>query len=78
MPLCDTTQWTVVRLLIRVQLFATQWTAERQASLSFTVSRSLLKLMSIVLMVPSNHLILYRLFLLLPSVFPSIRVFSNE
>ena len=79
MPLCDTMQWTaVVQLLIHVQLFATPRTAARQAPLSFTVSRSLLKLMSIVSMVPSNHLILYRLLLLLHSIFPSIRVFSNE
>ena len=49
-----------------------------QASLSFTISRSLLKLMSIELMMPSNHLILYRPLLLLPSIIPSIRVFSNE
>ena len=58
--------------------FATPWTAECQASLSITNSRSLLKLMSIKLMMPSNHLILCRPFLLLPSVCPSIRVFSNE
>ena len=54
------------------------WTAARQASLSFTISRSLLKLMSIESMMPSNHLILCRPLLLLPSIFPSIRVFSNE
>ena len=53
------------------------WTAARQASLSFTISQSLLKLMSIESVMPSNHLILCRL-LLLPSIFPSIRVFSNE
>ena len=54
------------------------WTAARQASLSFTVSQSLLKLMSIVSMMPSNHLILCHPLLLLTSIFPSIRVFSNE
>ena len=57
---------------------ATQWTAERQASLSFIISQSLLKLMSIESVMPSNHLVLYHPLLLLPSVFSSIRVFSNE
>ena len=61
----------------RVQLFVTPWTAARQASLSITNSWSLLKLMSIELVMPSNHLILYCPIFLLPSVFPSIRVFSN-
>ena len=61
-----------------VQLFATPWTAARQASLSITNSRSLCKLMSIELVMPSNHLILCHPLLLPPSVFPSIRVFSNE
>ena len=56
----------------------TPWTAACQASLSFTISQSLLKLMSIELVMPSNHLILCHPFLLLPSIFPSIRVFSNE
>ena len=56
----------------------TPWTAARQASLSIANSRSLLKLMSIELVMPSSHLILCHPFLLLPSVFPSIRVFSNE
>ena len=56
----------------------TPWTAACQASLSITSSRSLLKLMSIKLVMPSNHLILYHPLLLLPSIFPSIRVFSNE
>ena len=56
----------------------TPWTAARQASLSFTVSRSLLKFMSIELMMPSSDLILHCPLLLLPSIFPSIRVFSNE
>ena len=54
------------------------WTAAHQASLSFPISRSLLKLMSIELVMPSNHLILCRLLFLMPSIFPSIRVFSNE
>ena len=58
--------------------FATPWTAAHQASLSFTISLSLLKLMSIELVMPFKHFILYYPFLLLPSVFPSIRVFSNE
>ena len=61
-----------------VQLFATSWTAARQASLLITNSWSLLKLMSIELVMPSNHLILCHPLLLLPSVFPSIRVFSSE
>ena len=56
----------------------TPWTAARQASLSITNSQSLLKLMSIESVMPSNHLILYHPLLLLPSIFPSIRVFSNE
>ena len=60
-----------------VQLFVTPWTAARQASLSITNSQSLLELMSIELMMPSNHLILCHSLLLPPSVFPSIRVFSS-
>ena len=56
----------------------TSWTAARQASLSITISQSLLKLMSIELVMPSNHFILCRPLLLLPSIFPSIRVYSNE
>ena len=68
----------VVRSLSRVWPFATPWTAARQASLSFTISMSLLQLMSIESAMPSNHLILCRPLLLLPSIFPSIRVFSNE
>ena len=56
----------------------TPWTAARQASLSFTISRSFLKLMSIESVMPSNHLILCLPLILLPSIFPSIRVFSNE
>ena len=67
-----------VQSLSRVWLFVTPWTAARQASLSITNSRSLLKLMSIELVMPSNHLILYRPLLLPLSIFPSIRVFSNE
>ena len=67
-----------VQLLSRVRLFATPWTAPRQASLSFTNSWSLLRLTSIELVMPSNHLILCRPLLLPPSIFPSIRVFSNE
>ena len=61
-----------------VQLFATSWTAAWQASLSFANSWTLLKLMSIESVMPSNHLILYPPLLLLPSIFPGIRVFSNE
>ena len=67
-----------VQLFSRVQLFATPWTAAYQASLSITNSQSLLKFMSIELVMPSNHLILCCPLLLLPSIFPSIRVFSNE
>ena len=66
-----------VQLLSHVQLFATPWTAARQASLSFTVSWSLFRLLSIELMMPSNHLILCLPLLLLPSLFPSLRVFSS-
>ena len=68
----------VVQLLSHVRLFATPWTASRQASLSFTISWSLLKLMSIESVMPSNHPILCRPLPLPPSIFPSIRVFSNE
>ena len=64
--------------LSHVRLFATLWTAALQASLSITNSRSLLKLMSIESVIPSNHLILCHSLLLLPSIFPSIRVFSSE
>ena len=67
-----------VQSLCHVWLFVTPWTAACQASLSFTNSRSLLKLMSIELVMPSNHLILCCPLLLLPSIFPSIRIFSNE
>ena len=68
----------VVRSLSRIRLLATPWTAAHEAPLSFTISQGLLKLMSIELMMPSNHLIFCRPLLLLPSIFPSIRVFSNE
>ena len=67
-----------VQLLGCVQLFVTPWTIACQASLSITNSWNLLKLMSIELVMPSNHLILCCPLLLLPSIFPSIRVFSNE
>ena len=71
-------QFTSVQLLSRVRLFVTPWTEARQASLTITNSRSLLKLMSIKLVMPSNHLILCSPLLLPPSIFPSIRVFSKE
>ena len=71
-------QFSSVQSLSHVQLFATPWTAAHQASLSITNSWSLLKPMSIESVMPPNHLILCRLLLLLPSIFPSIRVFSNE
>ena len=70
-------QFSSVQLLSGVRLFATPWTAARQASLSITNFRSLLKLMSIESVMPSNHLVLCHPLLLLPSIFPSIRVFSN-
>ena len=76
--------WTTIIFIQSVQsfnnaqLFATPWTAACQASLSITNSGILLKLMSIELVMPSNHLILCHPLLLLPSIFPSIRVFSNE
>ena len=68
----------VVQSLNCIQLFATPWTAACQASLSFTTSRSLLKLMLSRSVMPSNHLVLCHPLLLLPSIFPSIRVFFNE
>ena len=71
-------QFSSVQSLTHVQLFVIPWTAARQASLSITNSWSLLKLMSIESVTPSNHLIHCRSLLLLPSIFPSIRVFSNE
>ena len=66
------------QLLSRVHLFATPWIATHQAYLSFSVSQSLLRFMSIELVMPSNHLILRHPRLLLPSIFPSTTVFSNE
>ena len=71
-------QLSSVQSLSHVWLFAASWTAEYQAFLSFTISWSLLKLMSIESVMPSNHLILCCLLLLLPSIIPRIRVFSNE
>ena len=71
-------QFSSVQSLSRVQLFANPWTAAHQAFLSVTTSQSLLKLMSIESVMPFNHLILCRPLLLLPSIFPSIRDFSNE
>ena len=71
-------QFSSVQLLIRVQLFATPWTAARQASQSITISRSSLKLMSIESVMPPSHLILCFSLLLLPPIPSSIRVFSNE
>ena len=70
--------WLLLLSLSRVQLFATLWTAAFQTFLSFTICWGLLQLMSVESVMPSNHLIVCRPFLLLPSVFPSIRVFSNE
>ena len=67
-----------VQLLSHVQFFVTPWTAAHQASLSIANSWSLLKLMSIDSVIPSNHLIICHPLLLPPSVFPSIRVFSDE
>ena len=71
-------QYCSVQLLSCVRLFATPWATVCQASLSITNSRSLLKLMSIESVMPSNHLILFHPFLLPPSIFPSFRVFSKE
>ena len=71
-------QFSSVQSLSRVRLFATPWAATCQASLSITNSQSLPKLMSMELVMPSNHLILCHLLLLPPSICPSIRVFSNE
>ena len=67
----------VVQLLHLVRLLVTPWTAAHQASLSLTISQSLLKLMSIESVMPCNHLVLCCPLLLLPSIFPSVRVFSN-
>ena len=74
----DCFQFSSVQLLSHVQLFVIPWTAAHQASLSITNSQSLLKLMSIESMMPHNHLILCCPFLLLPSIFPSIRVFLDQ
>ena len=71
-------QFSTVQSINCVQIFETPWTAVHQASLSITSSQSSLKLTSIESVIPSNHLILYRPLLLLPSIFPSIRAFSNE
>ena len=71
-------QFSSVQSLSRVRLFATPWTAARQASLSITNSRSSLRLTSIEVVMPSSHLILGRPLLLRPTIPPSIRVFSNE
>ena len=78
LELLCTLQFSSVQSLSHVRLFATPWTAARQASLFITNSRSPPKPMSIELVIPSNHLILCRPLLLLPSIFPSIKVFSNE
>ena len=75
--LYNVSQFSSVQLLSCVRLFATAWIAARQASLSITNSRSLLKLMSIKSVMPSNHIILCHPLLLPPSIFPTIRVFSN-
>ena len=77
-PLFNCIYFSSVQLLSRVRLFATPWTAVRQASLSITNSRSLPKLMSIESVLSSSHLILCCPLLLLPSIFPNIRVFSSE
>ena len=78
-PHCQKTlSYVAVQSLCRVRLFATPWTTACQASLSFTISQNLLKLMPIESVMPSNHLTLCRALLLLPSIFHSIRVFSNE
>ena len=71
-------QFSSLQSFSHVQLFSTPWSAALQTSLSITNSQNLLKLMSIALVMPSNHLILCRPLLLLPSIFPNIRVFSNE
>ena len=77
-PKVSLTVAAVVQLLSRVQLFATPWTAAHQAFLSITISRSLLKLISIESVMPANHLTFCRPLLLLPLSFSSIRVFSDE
>ena len=76
---CETLcEFNSVQSLSHVQIFATPWTAARQASLSITNSQRLFKLMSIKSVMPSNHLVLCHPLLLLPSIFSSIRVFSSE
>ena len=77
-PSACNVQFSPIQSLSHVQLFATPWTAAPKASLSITTSWSLLKLMCIESVMPSNHLILCHPLLLLPSIFPNIRVFSNE
>ena len=77
-PARKNTQFSSLQSLIHVRLLAAPWTAAHQASLSITNSWSLLKLMSVESVMPSNHLILSCPLLLLPSIFPSIRIFSNE
>ena len=77
-PLIIMSSRSSVQLLSRVRLFVTSWTAACQASLSFSISQSLCKLMSIQSMMPSNHLILCHPLFLLPSIFPNIRVFSSK
>ena len=72
------THFVVVQSLSHVQLFAAPWTVAHQPSLSFNISQRVLKLMSIELVIPSNYFILCHPLFLLPSIFPSIRVFSNE
>ena len=76
--MCLCPSFVVVQSLSHVLLFVTQWTAEHQASLSFTICWSVLKLMSNESLILSNHLVLCHPLFLLPSIFPSIRVFSNE
>ena len=76
--MCIGDRFSSVQWLSHVQLFATLWTTAHQASMSITNSQSLLKLLSIESVIPSNHLILCCPLILLPSIFPSIRVFSNE
>ena len=71
-------QFSSVQSLSRVQLYTTPWTAAHQASLSFTISQSSIKFMSLESVMPSNHLILCHPLILLPSIFPSVRAFSKE
>ena len=78
MSIDTSVQFSSIQLLSCVRYFTTPWTAARKASLSIIISRSLLKFMSIESVMPSNHLILCHPLLLPPSIFPSIRVFSNE